>query len=246
MDPRPHLLTVEWIFPYPPYPMARHRHDVHELIYVSEGRYRVRTGAAQLEGDQGSVFYYPPHLEHQPNHDLDGLTLGLIQWRQVGEAPPHPGPRLMEDSSGRILSLLHWMMELSPAADEETEAILDTLLEALLYEHRTAGREMPAGPVRRALSHMRARMQDPLTLDELAGIACVSKYHLVRLFRRATGTTPMQRLRQIRAEAAVGLLTTTDLPLKSIARRVGIANEHYLSRVIHEVTGKRPRAFRAE
>lgn len=46
----------------------------------------------------------------------------------------------------------------------------------------------------------------PLTLDDLAAVACLSKYHFLRLFRATYGVTPMEYVSQRRIERAQDLL----------------------------------------
>jgi transcriptional regulator GlxA family with amidase domain len=81
-------------------------------------------------------------------------------------------------------------------------------------------------------------------LDDLARKAGMSKYHFVRLYKKLSGRTPMNDVRMIRVEAARDLIITTDLPLKTIATRVGLGNEYYLCRVFRQAFKVPPGYFR--
>jgi transcriptional regulator GlxA family with amidase domain len=54
----------------------------------------------------------------------------------------------------------------------------------------------------------------------------------------------MADLRRVRLEEALRLVQATDLPLKAIARKVGMADEHTLSRAFSRHFGMSPRGFR--
>lgn len=60
-----------------------------------------------------------------------------------------------------------------------------------------------------------------LTLNDLAEYALCSKYHFSRLFKKATGNTPMAYLRKIRLERALEQLTGTNRTIVDIATSCG-------------------------
>lgn len=62
---------------------------------------------------------------------------------------------------------------------------------------------------------MEVHYAEDLTLERLAAEASVSKFHFIRLFRRATGTTPRVRLAHVRLAAARTMLLETDLRTRS-------------------------------
>ncbi|HHN46497.1 MAG TPA: AraC family transcriptional regulator [Planctomycetes bacterium] len=86
----------------------------------------------------------------------------------------------------------------------------------------------------RVMTYVEAHMEEKITLDALARVVGLSKYHFVRKYRQATGLTPLAHIRRVRLEAARSLLLTTDLPLKAVAQRVGMANEYHLSRLLRK------------
>jgi AraC family transcriptional regulator len=68
---------------------------------------------------------------------------------------------------------------------------------------------------------MRERPGEPLTLDDMAGLARYSKFHFSRAFLRVTGVSPARFLSAVRIEEAKRLLTTTSLTVTEISHRVG-------------------------
>jgi transcriptional regulator GlxA family with amidase domain len=69
---------------------------------------------------------------------------------------------------------------------------------------------------------MGARLDEPLTLAGIARHVGVSRDHLLRLFHRDTGRTPLGTLRVMRLREAERLLSSTRLSVKEVAARVGV------------------------
>jgi AraC-like DNA-binding protein len=72
-----------------------------------------------------------------------------------------------------------------------------------------------------AISTMWSRYSEPLSLDELADSAILSKFYFSRVFRVATGTSPGRFLSAIRLFKAKNLLLETSLSVTDIAFGVG-------------------------
>lgn len=77
---------------------------------------------------------------------------------------------------------------------------------------------------------LRLRLDSPITLTEIAALAGMSKRTVNRVCKVATGSPPVQRLRELRMTHARGLLQHTDLPVTEIAFRVGYARVQEFSR----------------
>ena len=60
-----------------------------------------------------------------------------------------------------------------------------------------------------------------ITLNQLVKISCLSKYHLLRLFSRCFGVTPIQMQQDLRMEAAAKMLLNQTTSLKEIAFSLG-------------------------
>src|SRR3954470_17763587 len=72
-----------------------------------------------------------------------------------------------------------------------------------------------------AISTMWNRYADPLSLDEIADSAILSKFYFSRVFRSLTGTSPGRFLSAIRLFKAKNLLLQTDLSVTQVAYGVG-------------------------
>jgi len=81
------------------------------------------------------------------------------------------------------------------------------------------------------------------TLAELAGVACLSPYHFIRVFARHTGLTPHAWLMQLRARKARELLRQ-GAPIAQAAASAGFADQSHLNRTFKRLLGYTPGQFR--
>ncbi|WP_028452650.1 helix-turn-helix domain-containing protein [Chitinilyticum aquatile] len=97
----------------------------------------------------------------------------------------------------------------------------------------------------RVLSHIDGRLGEPLSLDELAGVACYSPYHFDRIFLRYRGVSPAEHVRRRRLmRAAHRLRHEPDCPIGDIASDCGYSNQANFSRAFQQHFGMSPRAWR--
>ncbi|GAB2515319.1 hypothetical protein GCM10027167_17340 [Nocardia heshunensis] len=84
-----------------------------------------------------------------------------------------------------------------------------------------------------------------LTLDRVAAVAGVSKYHFLRLFRAVYGQTPGAYLAVRRIERAQDLLRAANLSVTEVSLAVGFDSLGTFSRRFRAVTGESPSEFQA-
>lgn len=85
----------------------------------------------------------------------------------------------------------------------------------------------------------------PLDLDQISGEACLSRFHFLRLFRRAFNKTPHQYLTQRRIERAKELLSSSGLTVTDVCFEVGFESLGSFSSLFHKHVGYPPIAYRA-
>ncbi|WP_261134291.1 bifunctional transcriptional activator/DNA repair enzyme AdaA [Bacillus sp. Marseille-Q3570] len=85
-----------------------------------------------------------------------------------------------------------------------------------------------------------------LTLDRMASELLMSPYHIHRVFKRMTGTTPSKVLVQRRMEKAKSILADQNTSISEIARHVGYSSVSHFSSVFKKMTGCTPIEYRSE
>jgi AraC family transcriptional regulator len=105
-----------------------------------------------------------------------------------------------------------------------------------------------AEPVARALDfihkHVLMSPERVLTLHDLADAALVTPEHLCRLFKSATGRSPVETVRLARLDRALELLARSNYSIAQIAHRTGFASPFHFSRTFKSAFGKSPMQIR--
>jgi AraC-like DNA-binding protein len=99
--------------------------------------------------------------------------------------------------------------------------------------------------LRPALSALHADPQLKWTVAELARLAAMSRSAFDERFRHELGRSPIRYLTEWRMHLARDLLTSTDLSVAAVARRVGYDAEEAFSRAFKRDAGAPPAAWRA-
>jgi AraC-like DNA-binding protein len=97
--------------------------------------------------------------------------------------------------------------------------------------------------LRRARDTIDRQYAEPLDLERLARVACVSKFHFLRSFADTYGQTPSAYLTERRIERAQDLLRATTLSVTEVCHAVGFSSLGSFSTRFKEVVGETPRQF---
>jgi AraC family transcriptional regulator len=164
-------------------------------------------------------------------------------------------PRLGEpDRIGAFIMRALGRLALKPERYDAVliEQTLDLLCCHLLRVHASEvhqpGQEFRRGllpwQVRRVTAYMRERLDQDITLTELANLLNLSRFHFCTAFRLATGQTPHDWLRDRRIERAQELLCSPSLRITEIALAVGYSTPSAFAASFRKVTGMTPSDFR--
>lgn len=87
---------------------------------------------------------------------------------------------------------------------------------------------------------MEANLHEPLTLDELAAHARLSRRQVERLFQRHLGCAPTRYYMDLRLARARQLLLQTEMPITDIALACGFVSPPHFTKCYHERQGRSP------
>ena len=88
--------------------------------------------------------------------------------------------------------------------------------------------------------------QENITLDQLAEVCHVSKYHLAHAFTEEYGISPINYLISKRIAEAEHLLKTTDFSLSLISNTTGFSSSSYFAQIFRKQKGMSPTEFRKQ
>jgi AraC-like DNA-binding protein len=91
---------------------------------------------------------------------------------------------------------------------------------------------------------MRERLDEPMSLEDMAKIAYISPFHFDRIFRQITGIPPLRFLYALRLQTAKQLLLTTDRSVTDVCFEVGYNSLGTFTTRFTQLVGLSPCRFR--
>ncbi len=91
---------------------------------------------------------------------------------------------------------------------------------------------------------LNAHYAEKISLDRLATVANMSKYHFCRLFSQLTGRSPGDYVNRLRIDKALALLKESDLNITEIAFACGFNDSNYFCRVFRKYQKVSPSRIR--
>lgn len=194
---------------------------------------------ATAEGWTYRMFYLDPALLREAAGDQAG---------RPGALPDFPAGVIADPALARRIRALHAESERGEVASLEAESRLLALLAEAMAHHARPLRDMaPAGrepvAVARVKDYLEAHYAEPVALDELARLAGLSRFHLLRVFCAAEGVPPHAYLRQVRLRQAKALLARGE-PIAGAAAAAGFADQSHLTRWLKRLWGFTPAEYR--
>lgn len=109
----------------------------------------------------------------------------------------------------------------------------------------TTGKQLASiNQLKAVLDYVRSHYTEPVTLKELADIACMSPTYFCRYFHQEMGKTPFAFLNEYRIKKAAILLDGSSLSVSDIAINCGFDNISYFIRKFKEYQGVTPKKYR--
>lgn len=241
---------------------GRHWHDAYGFGVLEDGAQRSASGRGRVDAFAGQV------ITNNPGEVHDGSPLGgpTRRWRilsvdaealaslvEHGSAPAQITRPVIDDPALFLtLRRLFRRIELWNArgGNRATEAL--ACEEALVESAMLLAARHSTARVRPTVSHpdlrlIRERLADapvdPPSLAEMAAIAGLSRYQLLRRFEKAYGLPPHAWLLSRRAEYALRLIRAGQ-PLAEAAMASGFADQSHMTRVFGRHFGFTPGAWR--
>ena len=125
----------------------------------------------------------------------------------------------------------------------ESRGIVYQLLARFLKDARQKC-EMVDDRIQKVLLYIRKHVYEPINIQSLSDISCLSNDHLIRQFKQQVGITPLQYINQKKIEKAQLILITSDIPIKNIAYMLAYEDHSYFSRLFKKMTGVTPQEYR--
>lgn len=237
---------------------GRHTHDQFGIGLIDRGAHASASDARQVEAGPGDLIFVNPGEVH------DGRPKGgqPRAWRMLYVEPSllqraredvHDGsdqalaflaPVARDASLRALFDVVH--RQLAGGQATEPMACEQAILRlAAGLERRIAGRALPMrieGGIARAREYIDDAPAAPVTLEQLAAEAGISRFQLYRAFRRQLGLSPHAYLLQQRLALARRLLRSGQPPAQ-VALAAGFFDQSHLNRWFGRAFGITPAGY---
>jgi AraC-like DNA-binding protein len=238
--------------------MPAHAHAQFQLtLYAGEPRRFAIAGSTFTGDTRTSVIIQSgePHGSIAIEDEETALRTFYIDERIMEEAAAsiwhRPGtvafrePRLADAETVAMLHAAHRLLE---DGGLEAEVAFCAALDELVRRHAAptgSARKLARsdGRMRQVRDLLVARVGESVRLDDLAAVADMSRFHLIRLFRQRYGLTPFAFQRNLRVERARDALQHGQ-SLADAAAGLGFADQSHLGRAFRAVMGATPGQYR--
>jgi transcriptional regulator GlxA family with amidase domain len=150
--------------------------------------------------------------------------------------------------SARTLHLYAAIRRLAALKGTDDELAIQTVANLMTIDRPPATLE-PGRAERRRVTDVARRLRsdyaEPITLDEMADQANLSRYHFIRVFKQVIGESPRKYLVAARLRAAVDRLLETREPVISVALNTGFNDISHFTNTFRTAIGVSPRRLRA-
>jgi AraC-like DNA-binding protein len=86
-------------------------------------------------------------------------------------------------------------------------------------------------------------LAEKITLEELAALCHLERFHFLKLFKQTVGMTPHAWLVRLRLERACSLLSHSDSCLTEVAQEVGFYDQSHFNRAFRQAFGVSPSQY---
>ncbi len=209
----------------------------------------------------GDVCIVPAGTPYAVRRDLPGrIVAALLDARLLEETAaddgPSPRPHVAAKFCARdalltqlVLALTDEVLADHPGGPLYAESVGAALAAHLLRSHhlpRLPPRHVAFGTatLRKLTDYIEAHLGEPIRLQDLADVAGVSSYQLVRRFKESKGQPPHQFVLRRRIERAREMLRHPDKTILEVALSCGFSSQSHFSNVFRLLTGTTPRKYR--
>jgi AraC family transcriptional regulator len=133
------------------------------------------------------------------------------------------------------------------------DSVEQALAAALVERHAVRPRPVPIhrggltpARLRRVTELVHAKIEDELTLDQMAGSVGLSTAHFAQMFRKSTGESPHQFVLRHRVQRAKEMLRAAEVRMLDVAVACGFKTQQHFARVFRQLCGASPTEYRHE
>lgn len=230
-----------------------HSHEAYGLGVITHGLGRFRWRGGEHLAPQASLMLMNPEDLHTGQSADAGCWAYQMVYLDEDLLPALGGDRswrfdaAVSGSPEQAQAVALCMRALWEAREPlAVDSLLLQLVELIRPQARVQERQAEAaGRFEPVLDFMRSRLDQALSLEQLAAVAGLSPFHFLRSFRARHHATPQQVLMALRSFEAKRLLALGQAPAE-VAAATGFADQSHLTRSLQRRYGVTPAAYQRQ
>ena len=241
---------------------VQHTHNCSELFYVIEGQGQFLIESKTYPVSVNDLVIVNPNVSHTEvslnASPLKYIVLGIEGLELTASSDGTDTNFCIINLKSIKDTILHYLQNMLTEIETKKpgyDIICQDLTEILIV---LLGRQTNFSTVLAPISRKTSRLcgltkryldthyQENITLDQLAEIHHVSKYHLSHVFTEEYGISPINYLISKRIAEAEHLLNTTDFSLSLISNTTGFSSSSYFAQIFKKQKGMSPSEFRKQ
>jgi AraC family transcriptional regulator len=171
-----------------------------------------------------------------------------------GEVELGPQRKFAGRRLGGLVAAVHTEMAAGfPSRRLFLDSVEQAMAVALVNDHAVRQRPVPtyrgglgAARLRKIKELVHAKMEDDLSLDEMAQSVGLSTAHFARMFRKSTGETPHQFVLRLRVDRAKAMLRISDARVFDVAMACGFKTPQHFAQVFRDACRVSPTEYRQD
>ena len=234
-----------------------HEHPFTELIYVLEGTGKLLTQQTSYSLKALDLVIINPHIVHtemsSQDEGLKYVVIGMGGVTAFDDKQYHKNIFMMTDYTRQYRDYIEMIMQElenpQPYTNEMVHNLVSNIILKLQNEINDFTVHMATNTtlssiVYQAKYYIDQHFMSALSLDTLAAVTHVSKYHLAHIFKEEMGVTINQHINYVRMERAKELLERTNYSIHQIATLTGFSSHSYFSTKFTQMFNQTPIEYR--
>lgn len=247
-----------------------HFHPFTEIFYITEGKGSFQLDDEWINVSTGDLIIINPNCLHTEksiisNNPLEYIVLGIdnISLNELESKPQ----KIDSQNTNKFFKVINYK------GDEHIPKFLNSLIIELdekkphyeisckgllslfiVYILRSTKNDLKINKDSKLLNlecmkiknYLDSNYTQNITLDFLAELSYLNKFHLVHTFTKQIGTSPINYLITKRIDESKNLLTTTNFSIRDISSIVGFSNSSYFSHMFKKITGCSPKEYKTK
>lgn len=222
-----------------------HTHNIYEMVFYNSGKGKSNTDKGVFHFSPGHCILYAPSLSHDEVHE-SYTNVDCVGFYLENNSLPtiHFDSQTTElfDLKKRLGNELRDRM---PHYSNMINLIIKEMVIYMLRRSNLTDEQQPVPCIDYATKFIDENFYNDVDIKKLAMIQGYSYEHFRHIFKSYCGISPKQYLIRKRVECARTLLSTTDIPVTSVALQSGFDNLSMFSFIFKKHTGTAPSEYRS-